>query len=239
MRIKLLLLLAFLTPSFAQAAVNCADANVAVDAFGTPADPMTINYTRPSGSDFLGLVLAGYRLGGGALTISSMSFGAGTPTSLTTAQYTDPVGGNLYSLVAPPSGTSAVDTAFSGGRLTDGVVVFSCTGVNQASPTHDPNQSGGIGTTASLTISNVVATDVVVFCVVKDNSEAMTGGGSAVLIGTDTAAGEIGVGCWYQPGSAGGSTSVTWTGSQQWVMFGAAVQEATTTDTSGGTLWFQ
>jgi hypothetical protein len=84
-----------------------------------------------------------------------------------------------------------------------------------------------------------VSTDVVIFCVTKDGNEAMTGGGSLVLIKDATTPGEMNIGCWYQPGSAGGSGSITWTGSQQWTIQAAAVQPPASTDLGGGALWFQ
>lgn len=241
MRIKILFLLILLLPSWVHAAVDCADANVQVNTFGTPVDPMTITYTRPSGSDFVGFVLGGYRLGGGAISVSSISWGAGTPTALTTAQYTDPNGGVLYRLIAPPSGANAVNVTWSGARLADGIVVFVCTGVNQSSPTHDATQSTGTGTTASVTVNNVTASDVVIACVTRDTGSGgnFTGGGSLVAIGTDNASpDEMNVGCWYQPGSAGGSVSVTWTSSEQWTIHAVAVAAASSSDTGGRAIWF-
>lgn len=232
-----LALLLLVSPALSQAAVSCADANAFAQTFGTPADPMTDTYTRPSGSEFVGFFLVGHRQSGGARTISSIAWGASTPTSITTATYTDPAGGELFRLIAPPSGAQTVSASWSGARLTDGLVVFVCTGADQTTPTHDPISTSGSSATAATTVSNVVASDVVIACVTRSGTTAMTGSGSLVQIAQDASPEEMNVGCWYQPGSAGGSVSVSLGVSNAWTIQAIAVSPPSA-DLGGGALWY-
>lgn len=237
--LSLLMLLAFLLPSPGQAAVDCADPNAVADTFGTPASPMVLDYTRRSGSDLYGFAFAAHRNGATQRTVSSISLGASTPTSLTTAQFQDPSGGHLFGVASPPSGTNTLTVGWSGVRLADGAALLTCTGVDQVSPTHDATQSLGTGTTASVTVSNVAATDSVLFCISKDGTSDITGGGSAVAIAHDNGSPEeMDVGCWYQPGSAGGSVSATLGSSEQWTIHAVAIKQSVQVDNLGDAVWF-
>lgn len=237
MRTKLLLAF-LLLPSLSYAAVNCADGNVVAETFGTPPSPMTTSYTRPSGSDFLGFVFAGHRQGATPRTVSSIAWGASTPTASGAQDYNDPAAGRLYQLVAPPSGAQTVDVTWSASPLADGLVVLTCTGVHQSNPTHDYITANGSSTTPSVTVSNVTASDIVIACVSNDGARTQTGGGSLVLIATDASPSEMTVGCWYQPGSAGGAVSVTLDTTDDWVITAIAVSPVASTDIGGDALWF-
>lgn len=237
MLIKVFLLL-LIDSSWAFAAVDCADTNVLAQTYGTPASPMTDTYTRPSGSNFVGFFLAGQRQGTTPQTVSSIAWGASTPTSITTAAFGDPSGGELFRLIAPPSGAQTTSVTWSGTRLADGMVVFVCTGVDQTNPTHDPISTSGSSATAATTVSNVLSTDVVIACVTRNGATAMTGSGSLVEIGQDASPAEMNVGCWYQPGSAGGSVSVSLGVSNGWTIHALAISPVASTDMGGEALWF-
>lgn len=237
MLINLLLLL--LVPSLSWAAVDCADGSAVANTNSTAQDPISVSYTRPSGSDFLGFLFAAHRNGAPAKTVTGTSWGASTPTSSGTAAYDDPAGGHLHQLVDPPSGAQTVTASWNVTPLADGYVVFTCTGVNQSTPTHDYTSAGGSSTTASATVSNVTVSDVVIVCVATDGTATLTGGGSLVAIATDNAsASEINVGCWYQPGSAGGSVSVTLAVTNDWALTAIAVAPTTSADMGGEAVWF-
>ena len=238
MRIKLLITaVLLLVPCVSRAAVDCADANgfAIEDAAGTT--PLTNSYTLAGGlSDTIGFQTVGHRRGGGTATITAQTWNGSSTTAVTTAQYTDPAGGRMFYILSPASGT--VSATFSAAPLADSLAGFVCSGVNQSTPFHDETQSTGSGTTASVTVSNVSVSDVVVACVTKDGNEAMTGDGSLVQIAQASSPGESNIGCWYQPGSAGGSVSVSWTGTQQWTIHATAVSPTATTDVSGDAIWF-
>lgn len=237
MLINLLVLL--LIPSFSWAAVDCADAGAVAQTFATPASPMTTSYTRPGGSDFLGFVYAGHRQGTTARTVSSIAWGGDTPTASGAQDYNDPIAGRLYQLVAPASGAQTIDVTWSSTPLADGLVVLACTGVNQSTPTHDFATANGNSGTASVTVSNVTASDVVIACVSNDGARTLTGTGSLTVIATDNASpGELNIGCWYQPGAAGGSVSVTLDVADDWVIQAIAVSPTASTETGGDALWF-
>lgn len=236
--IKCLLIGLLLLPSWVHAAVDCADANAVSDTFGTPASPMVINYTRPSGSDFVGFALAAFRQDP-AIGVSAITWGGNAMTQVGGDQWTTPAGAEFYRLIAPPSGTQTISTTWSGGRLTDSVAVFVCTGVDQTTPIRDQNSATGSGTTASVTVTSVNASDVVVACVARSGTASVTGSGSLVEITTDNAsASEMNIGCWYQPGSAGGSVSVALSSSNAWTIHAASIAAAASADTGGDALWF-
>lgn len=238
MRTNFLLCVALLLPSWAHAAVDCNDANAVAETYTTPGTSTVTSYTRPSGSDFIGFAVAGHRIGANPRTLTAISWAGNAMTATTSLQFTDPVWGQLFQYLAPPPGAQNVTMNWNQAPLTDAIVIFTCTGVNQATPVHDAIQSTGLGTTASVTVSNVGSTDVVIACVTKDSTEAMTGGGSLVLIANDNATpSEMNVGCWRQPGSAGGAVSITWTGSQQWTIHAAAVSPVATA-VEGDFVWF-
>ena len=240
MWIRLALVLVGLWPVLAQAAVDCADAGAVAQTYAVPGSPTEItSYTRPSGSDFVGFAVAGHRNATPAKTVDAMTWAGNAMTATTTLQYTDPVWGQLFHIIAPPSGAQTVVMDWNVTPLTDGIVIFVCTGVNQSTPTHDPAQSTGTGTTASTTVSNVTATDVVIACVTRSGTASMTGSGSLVVIANDNAApDEMNVGCWYQPGSAGGSVSVSLTSSSTWTIHAVAVASVPSGDSGGEAIWF-
>lgn len=226
-------LLAF-TPAWA---VDCADANAVSNEDAAGPNPITASYTLAGGlSDTVGFAIVGWRLSPSTVTVTAKTWNGSATTAATTNQYTDPAGGQLFYIVNPATGT--VSATLSAGVLADSVAAFVCSGVNQVTPFHDATQATGSGTTASATVSNVLSTDVVIACVTKDGNEAMTGGGSLTQITQEGSPGESNVGCWRQPGSAGGSVSVTWTGTQQWTIHAVAVQPSASTDTSGDIIWF-
>lgn len=244
MRIKICLLgliaLVASYPLAAMGAVACNDANAVAQTYGAPTDPETTSYTRPSGEDFVGFALAGHRVGVTAKTLNAMTWAGNAMTATTTLQWDDPAFGQLFHYIAPPSGAQNVVMDWDTVPLTDSIVIFVCTGANQSTPVHDATSTSGQGTTASTTVSNVTSSDVVIACLTKDDTETMTGGGSLTAIATDNAsASEMNTGCWYQPGSAGGSVSITWTGTQQWSLHAAAVAVAASAVSSGGdALWY-
>ncbi len=237
MRIKLLITaVLMLVPCVSQAAVDCADSNGFAVESAAGSNPITNSYTLAGGlSDTIGFVIVGQRKSTSPHTITAQTWNGVSTTLLTTAQYTDPAGSSAYYLLNPASGT--VSATFSSTPLATALAGFVCSGVDTSSPYHDTDQGTGTGTTASITISNVSTSDVVIACVHKDGNEAMTGGGSLVQIAQASSPGESNVGCWYQPGSAGGSVSITWTGSQQWAIHATAVKVAPDA-AAGDAIWF-
>lgn len=235
---RALILAACLMPSISSAAVDCADANAVAEVNAVSQNPTAIAHTRPSGSDFVAIGFAGHQVGTTARVVTAKTWAGNTMTDTTTLAYYDPIWGQMFHLVNPPSGTNNFSISWNSDPLTDALVALVCTGVDQASPIRDQNTATGLSTTASVTVTNVQASDVVVFCVSKDEVTAMTGAGSLVLIATDSTPAEMHIGCWYQPGSAGGSASVTWTTDEQWTMHGVALKAVAGSDLGGAPLWF-
>lgn len=230
-----LLLVALLCPSLALAAVACNDANAVSNEDSAGPNPITISYTYAGGTNAVAFQFAGYRRGGGALTYTAKTWNGVGSTSITTHQYTDPAGGEAFYNLTPATGT--VSATASSTVLASVIAAWVCTGVNTAAPTHDAISTTGTGTTASTTVSNVLASDVVIACMSKDGNEAITPGGSLVELIKDASPVEMNGGCFYQAGTAGGSVSITWTGSQQWTIHAWAVSAANSTDV-GELLWF-
>lgn len=218
----------------ALAGVACNDANAISNEDAAGPNPITGSYTFAGGSDAVAFHFAGYRRGGGALTYSAKSWNGVGSTSLTTHQYTDPAGGEAFYNLTPATGT--VSATASNTVLASLMAAFVCTGVNRAAPTHDATSTTGSGTTASTTVSNVVASDVVIACMSKDGNEAITPDGSLVELIKDASPTEMNGGCFYQAGTAGGSVSISWTGTQQWTIHAWAVSAAVV---RGGVIWFQ
>jgi len=236
MQIKILLLLGtLLCPTLALAAVACNDANAVSNEDGAGPNPITISYTYAGGTNAVAFHFAGYRRGAGTLSYTAKSWNGVGSTSLTTHRYTDPAGGEAFYNLTPATGT--VSATASSTVLASLTAAFVCTGVNTVSPTHDAISTTGSGTTASTTVSNVLASDVVIACMSKDGGEAISPDGSLVELIKDASPVEMNGGCFYQAGTVGGSVSISWTGTQQWTIHTWAVSAADSSD-AGDPLWF-
>jgi len=219
-----LLLVLLLIPAPLWAAIDCNDMNAVRLFDATPLDPETIAYTMPAGTNQVVFVGVGQRTGATPRTFT-VTFGGQAMIAATTSQYTDPIGGQLFYLVNPPSGVSNVVVDWSAAPLADGIVVFACNGVDTVSPIRSTNQATGASTTPSVTVPTVNAGDVVVDYVVSEDPANPVEGANQTVIIVGNGVTEIGGGASWQAGSDGGVMS--WTiANQQWSAHAAALKPA-------------
>lgn len=179
---KLLLLLIpllVLLASPVQAAITCGDSIAFSDEAAT--DPETQSYTTPSGSNQVLFVGLGIRdTTPGVLSVTHAG-NAMTSTSTGIASQS-PSNAQLFYIVNPTSGTNDVVMTLGGVVLAAAAVIWTCSGVNTASPVHDATEAIGTGTAVTVTVPNLVAGDAVVDFMY---SEAAAAAGSAPSIGAN------------------------------------------------------
>lgn len=199
-------------------AIDCADPNAIEFYDSTPLGTETIAYTTPAGNNQITFVLSGYRRGAPDYTgTSTVTIGGQGTTMTTTRTYTDPIAVQLFHRVNPPSGTNnvVVTHADGGTPLADAIIIFTCSGVDTASPFRDTNQSTGTSATPTVTLGSVQSGDVVIDVMASEHPADATVGADQTVIHVGNATVEIGAGASYQSGIDGGIMS--WTiSSQQW-----------------------
>ena len=226
--LSLLLAIAFAvatTPS-AWAALVCGDVT-AVNSF-TPSDPTTIPYTTPSGSNqvlFVGVTTRGAPPGNGTMKHAGISMTAVTPQAVQS-----PIGTTLYYLANPTSGTNNVVHDYtSGSRLSNSLVIFTCSGADTSNPIRAFNTGIGTGTAVSVTVSGVQSGDIVVDMFGSDVATTTpTIGANQTAFSRGNDGGELAWGSSQQAGSDGGGMSWTTALSEQWAIVAAAIRPAAT-----------
>ena len=242
MLIKILLIAAMLVPAWAQAAIDCTDANAVVDVDATPADPdVYLTYTAPSGSDKITIVGTGHRIGGGA-AVATPTIGGNAMTAITAAQYQDPAGGRLWYRLAVNAGSADVSVDWAGAPgtpLASAHGVVTCSGVDQVNPIRDSNAAAGTGTTPTVTVAGCLSGDMLIDFVTRDSAAQFTVGSDQTEIDQPTAA-EMNGAMSRQAG--GGDNVMSWTHtSEQWTIQAVCLAAAASasSDFGGGVLWFQ
>jgi hypothetical protein len=218
-----LLLILLCVPIQTWAAVVCSNVTAANSA--TPTDPLTIAYTTPAGSNQVLFVLSGIRHT--TVTINSATHANNAMTPVAAASTLSPVAVRGFYIVNPTAGTNNVVVDYSATPLADAAIVVTCSGVNTASPIHDPTSASNTGTAVSNTVPNVVSGDVVLDFFVQDllTTTPTEGANQTVLNkGNDTS--ELGWGGSQQAGSDGGVMSWTTALSEQWASQAFAVVAA-------------
>jgi len=228
------LLVFWLVPSIANAALTCVDAGAVEVHENAPANPRTISYTKPAGSNQITFAFIGFREGASA-TISSVTQGGQSMTADTTFQYQGVIiGGNLYRLKDPPSGANDVVFTTSASVSQASFIIFTCTDTDLTS-FRSFGSTKGLDTTPTITASSVSAGDIIVACMASDDTSDPTEGANQTIIHEGTTGSTNGA-CTYKAGADGATNS--WTiSSDDWVIF-YYVLTPTSTDDGGAPLWF-
>lgn len=226
MRKSLLFLIPFilLSVSPAWSAISCGDATEANDAApaGTTA---TINYTTPAGSDLV--LFLGFAMRDATDTISSATHAGNAMTAVAAEASGPPIHTRIFYIINPTSGSNNVVATSSGTPLAWAAVVWTCSGVNTAAPVHDATNANGVSATASVTVPNLVAGDVVVDIMGQDipAGDPTVGADQTTLhLGNDAV--EIAWGASYQAAAAGGVMSWGLADSDDWAIQGVALTPA-------------
>lgn len=93
-----------------------------------------------------------YVIAEGGVSVSSISFGAQTPTLITSSSTTDILG--VYELVSPSAGSQTTTVNFSGASGRCAFYIVSRSGVNTSTPSGTPATNTGTSATASATASS-------------------------------------------------------------------------------------
>ena len=223
-RLLCLLVLCSGMVSPAWSAVVCGDAQEYNST--TPTDPRTSSYTTPAGSNQVLFALSTIRTT--TVTIDSATHAGNAMTAFPAGSaFISPIRTLGFYIVNPTSGTNDVVVQYSAAPLADALVVFTCSGVNTASPIHDSTNGTGTGTAVTVTVPNVVVGDVVIDMMATDvaTTDPTEGENQTVLHkGNDGV--ELGWGSSQQPGADGGVMTWTTTLSQEWAIQAVAVSPA-------------
>lgn len=223
---QLVLILALLClPVSAWAAIDCNDANKAETNSSTPPDPTEFAYTVPTGSNRVTLVGVSLRDVGND-SVPTIT-GAGS-TFVQVGGYVDSgnVHVSLWRMLEATPGATTISLTYSEGILAIGVVVFTCSGVDQGTPFGTPNTAIGTSTAATVTVADDVG-DVTVDIVAGDlqTAEPSEGADQTVVHKGKDGANEVSYGMSYQPGD-GGVMSWTMSDSASWAILGVALKPA-------------
>lgn len=90
----------------------------------------------------------------GGVSVTSISFGAQTPTFITSSGVGDIVG--CYQLVSPSAGSQTITVNFNGTSGRCAFYAVSRSGVHASTPSGTPGTGSGTGTTGSATVSSAV-----------------------------------------------------------------------------------
>lgn len=224
-----LILLLVLLPSLSWAAISCEDANKVEFNSSAPADPTTIAYTTPSGSNQVLVVAASLR--DTIDTFSSVTHAGNAMTAVVTPIFQDPVRTGIWYRANPTSGTNDVVIDFSGSTLGLAVVIFTCTGVDTASPIGTPvtNQAGS-GTAVTVTVSDTSGQVTIdFFASDQQTTDATEGADQTVIHKGNDGGSDLGWGASYQAGGLGGVMSWTLGASQQWTTVAVPLNAAAST----------
>lgn len=95
-----------------------------------------------------------YVIAEGGVSVSSISFGAQTPTLITGSGNNDILG--CYELLSPAAGSQTITVNLSGSSARCAFYAVSRSGVNTGTPSGTPGTGSGTSTTASATASSAV-----------------------------------------------------------------------------------
>lgn len=225
MLLRTILIGLLLVPSLSYAAISCGDVTPFNDA--TPADPETIAYTTPAGSNQV--LFVGVTLRSSSATIDTPTHAGNSMTAVTTAAYTNPIRTQLWYIANPTAGTNNVVVNYSTTPLADAVVIWTCSGVDTTNPIRDFIAATGIGTAVTGTVATVVTGDVVVDIFGTDVATTNpTIGANQTNLNTGNDGAELGWGASQQAGTDGGAMSWTTTLSQDWALMAASLRPAST-----------
>lgn len=211
----LLLVLSF-TASPVLAAISCVDAGAVELATGDPTDPQTISYATPSPcSNCVTFVGVGQRAAG-VDNVVSVTHAGNAMTATAAAQITDPMGAKLFYIVNPTAGTNDVVVDWNGVQLDASYIIWTCSGVKLSAPVHDATGATAATGNATVTVSNLVAGDVVIdFHHNNDGTTLPSVGANQTAIHT-IIGGTVGAGASFQAAADGGVMSWTIAVSGQW-----------------------
>lgn len=167
------------------------------------ASSLSISSAVTAGSDRLGIVTVRWSSG----TISSISWGASTPTLVTgTSGGTGSNNIAIYELVAPPTASSTITVNFSGMNQCS-IRAYYVTGAHQTTPTQNGNvNTGTAATSASQVVSSATGNQVIDAISTAQN---VTVGSGQTQIGATLAQGGIRHSDSYEAGAA--SVTMSWT----------------------------
>ena len=226
-------------PSWVWAAIDCVDAGATEQHETPPADPRTISYTTPSGSNLMTFVGFGYRNGGTRTSTTVTLAGNSMTAVLAQIYYNTIVGGGLYYYANPPAGANdvVVDWEPTGAPTGSSIIIWTCSGVNLADPFRSTNSASATDTTPTVTLSSITTGDVAIDMVVSDDSTSLTVGTNQTVIHQGVGGSHTG-GASYQAGADGGIMSWTTGASDDWATLAAALKPAQTDDAGGTPIWF-
>jgi hypothetical protein len=110
----------------------------------------------------------------GGVSLTSISFGAQTPTFIVGSGVTDILG--AYEVVAPTTGSQVLTANLSGASGRCAFYAVSRSGVNQITPSGTPGTNSGSGTAVSATASSAVGELVEGICHVAQTTVTSAGG---------------------------------------------------------------
>lgn len=229
--LSLLLLMSVWTwAGSAWAVLVCSDVTAANNL--TPSSSSkTTSYTTPTGSNQVLFALSGIRHT--TFTINSATHAGNAMTAIAAASTLSPVIVRGFYIINPTSGTNNVVVNYSGQPLADAIVILVCSGVDTASPIHDPTNASGTGTAVSNTVPSVVSGEVVLDWFIQDvETTAPTIGSNQTELNKGTDASELGWGASQQAGSDGGVMSWTTALSQEWASQAFAVKPLSSSTTT-------
>lgn len=110
----------------------------------------------------------------GGVSLTSISFGAQTPTFITGSGNTDILG--CYQLLSPSAGAQTITVNLSGSSARCAFYAISRSGVNSSTPSGTPGTNSGTGTAVSATASSATGELVEGVCHIVGSSVTSGGG---------------------------------------------------------------
>jgi hypothetical protein len=132
-------------------------------------NPMTVSFNAGA-ANYLRI----YVIAEGGVSVSSVSFGAQTPTLISGSASGDILG--VYQLVSPTAGSQTVTVTLSGASGRCAFYIVSRSGVNTSTPSGTPGTNSGSGTAVSATASSAAGQLVEGVCHVAQISVTSGGG---------------------------------------------------------------
>lgn len=203
------------------AAITCGNATTVLNA--VPADPETIAYTTPAGTNQILFVGVGDRNGPPPLDAVSVTHAGNAMTATGAQAVNGTAGSRLYYIVNPTSGTNNVVVDWPGAPLTDAIIIWTCNGVDTTNPIASATSANGNSTAPSVTVTTATGEVVVDFMFTALQTTAPTEGANQTLFGATSDGTEAACGASYQQGVDGGVMS--WTiSSHPWATQGVSLR---------------
>lgn len=228
--LRLLLILAILPTSSALAAIVCGSATTST----TEADPQTVTFSPDAGSNRIVIVAGSMRdstnptntvngvssSGGGTWTQYALDANAGSP----------PARSYIYYSTNFTSGSQTISIDYTIASPTQGTVgVFTCTGVDTASPWRATRTTAsGSGTSGSMNVSSALGDVVIdVLSLSGSTGDALTiGAGQTSKFNLSNGGVNLIAGSSTEDGAATVTMSWSWANSRPWVSVGGSLKEA-------------